>query len=196
MVYKLDFIRNPPRWANTQWEDFRVGMGAFQFRGAADPSIDDWQPGGAGRSFLAYAFKTNDIVYFVIQMPHGWLQGSEIRAHVHWTPRDRGVTEDAKTVEWTLDYSWANIGDAHPASTTVDMTDTCQGVNDEHLISPTGVIDGAGKGLSSMLMCGLYKNGGTWVGNAAGTAPALLEFDIHYLRNSLGSDGEFIKLVG
>ncbi len=189
----VDAPDRAPYWDLAQWEDLRIVPGAFQFAGAADPDVSDWQPGGAGRIYKVYSFKTNDIVYFMVQIPHDYEEGTDIRAHLHWTPRNRGAIENGNTVAWKADYSWANSDAAFPSSGTVDLTDTCPGVDDAHLKTPTVAISGTGKEISSMLVFALYKDGGTWVGNAAGTPPAILEFDLHYERNTLGSNEELVK---
>ncbi len=80
----------------TVWDDLRIVPGAFQFAGNADPSIEDWQPGGSGITFKVYKFKENDEVFFTCQMPHSYKEGSDIIAHLHWTPADRGDEEVAR----------------------------------------------------------------------------------------------------
>lgn len=194
LVYHTNHQPKQPWLNKTMWEDLRIVPGAFQFAGAADPDLSNWQPGGAGATFKVYAFKVNDLVYFTCQLPHSYKEGTELKPHLHWTPRDRGVAEDTKTVGWLLSYSAISPEGVFLASSDVDLTDTCSGVDHAHLQTDSGTIPGTGLKVSAMLVC-LLKNAGTgtWVGNAAGTAPAILEFDIHFEVNTMGSREELVK---
>nr|NIT56081.1 hypothetical protein [Fodinibius sp.]NIW44238.1 hypothetical protein [Gammaproteobacteria bacterium]NIX55395.1 hypothetical protein [candidate division Zixibacteria bacterium]NIY24664.1 hypothetical protein [Fodinibius sp.] len=42
------------------WDDIRIVPGAFQFAGLSDPTLADWQPGGAGAIFKLYEFASGD----------------------------------------------------------------------------------------------------------------------------------------
>ena len=119
--------------------------------------------------------------------------GSDITAHVHWTPHDRGVAEGTHTVAWKIDYSWASIGDTFLPSATVDLTDACQSINDHHLMTPNVTITGTGKGISSMIVGRLYRDTGDgWSGTGA-NAPILLEIDFHFQVDSTGSRTNGVK---
>ena len=85
------------------WEDLRIVPGAFQFAGNNDPTLQNWQPGGAGATYKVYKFKKNDEVFFTCQIPHNYQEGSDIRPHLHWTPCDRGSTENGNTVGWYIE---------------------------------------------------------------------------------------------
>ena len=171
------------------WEDLRIGSGKFEFGGATDPTLSDWQPGASGATFKVYKFQENDEAFFFAQIPHSYKEGTDILAHVHWTPGDRGAAESGTTVAWKMDISWANIGAAFPSSTNYDLSDTCTGTDDLHEISPEVTISGTGKTVSSMLSCRIYRDttGDTWVGTSAAQSPAGLEVDFHYQVNTLGS---------
>ena len=179
------------------WEDLRIIPGAFQFPGVADPTLEDWQPGGAGATFKVYKFLKNDEVHFTCQIPHNYQEGSDIKPHIHWTPCDRGVAENGNTVGWKIDYSWANTDAVFAASATVDLSHACSGTDDLHELTASGTITGTNKTISSILVIRLYRsdtNGDdTWVGATAALSPAILEFDIHYEIDSLGSDLELVK---
>lgn len=168
------------------WDDVRIIPGALVFAGSSDPTLQDWRPGGAGATFKVWKFDSGDEAFFTCQLPHGYKEGSDIYPHVHWTPGGRGTTEGTATVGWKIDYSWASVDGVFAASSTVDCTDACKSANDQHLISPETAISGAGKTMSSMLVCRVYRDGGTWAGTLA-NAPALLEVDIHYQLDGLGS---------
>jgi len=171
----------------TVWEDMRILPSQFDRPGVTDPTIQNWQPAGSGTTFKVWCFNQTQAGYFTVQLPHSYKEGSNISAHVHWTPKDRGVAENTKTVAWKMDYSWANIDGTFGASATIDMTDTCTGTNDKHKMTPGATIVGTSKTISSMLVCKIYRDAGdTWVGTTA-NGPALLELDFHYEINSIGS---------
>lgn len=182
-------IRTPDGRHLPHWDDIRIVPGAFQFAGASDPSLKSWQPGGAGATYKVYAFQSGNEVFFTVQMPHAYIVGTPLYFHVHWTPADRGVAEDTKTVAWKVDYSIADFGKVFPASTTLDLTDTCDGVDDKHLNTGSVIIAAPGiTGISAMLVCRLYRDAGdTWVGVTVAQSPVLLEVDIHYRLDAPGS---------
>jgi len=176
------------------WEDARIVPGAFQFAGSSDPTLSGWQPGGAGATFRVFEFNTGDEVFFTVQIPHSYKEGTSLRPHIHWTPRDRGVIENGKTVNWRLDYSIASVDGVFTASATIDLTDTCDGTDDKHQVTPSGTIPGQGIGISAMLACRVYRLAGdTWANNGPGQLPAILEFDIHFEANTNGSRQEYVK---
>jgi hypothetical protein len=176
------------------WDDLRIVPGAFQFAGASDPTLSAWQPTGAGATFQVYEFDTGDEVFFTCQIPHSYLEGSDLKPHIHWTPRARGVAENGKTVNWRLDYSIANPNANFGASATINLTDTCNGVNERHEVTDSGTISGTGVTMSAMLVCRVYRLAGdSWSLNTAGNRPVLLEFDIHFQTNSNGSRAETSK---
>jgi len=169
------------------WEDMRIVPGQLDRPGTTDPTYRAWQPGGSGTTYQVLKFDQEQLGYFTIQLPHSYAIGEDIYCHLHWTPGDRGVTEDTKTVAWKVDYSWASINGVFAASTPLDLTDTCDGVNDKHLMTQEVVLDGTDKGISSMLVCKVYRDtGDTWVGTGA-NGPALLEIDFHFPVDTMGS---------
>jgi hypothetical protein len=128
-----------------------------------------------------------------VQLPHTYKEGRNVYAHIHWTPRDRGIAEGGKSVGWKVDISWANMEAVFPSSPTYDLTDITTGTDDLHEMTPDVVISGTGKLISSMLTIRIYRDGGTWAGVTAAQSPALLEFDMHIPINTLGSRQILIK---
>jgi hypothetical protein len=176
------------------WDDLRIVPGAFDFAGSSDPTLSAWQPTGSGATFRVYEFDSGDEVFFTVQIPHTYKEGTNLMAHVHWTPRARGVAENGNTVFWRLDYSLTNVDANFPASSTQNLHDTCTGVNEKHEITSSQSISGVGVTISAMLVCRLYRAAGdTWSLNTAGNRPVLLEIDFHYQKNSTGSRAESVK---
>lgn len=182
-------------YTDTLWDDLRIVPGAFQFVGTGDPTLVDWTPSGSGVTFKAYEFNNADRAFFMMQVPHNYKLGTDLKPHIHWTPGTRGNEENGNTVAWKMDYSIANIGAAFPTSGTVDLTDTCSGTDHLHEITPSGTITGTAiTSVSTMLMCRIYRDtGDTWATNTTGNRPLLLEIDFHYEIDSPGSRQEVSK---
>jgi hypothetical protein len=175
----------------TVWDDMRVVPGSFDRPGISDPNIVAVQPGGSGTTTYLYEFAKNDIASFTIQLPHGYKPGTDIYAHIHWTPGTRGNEENGATVGWKLDYTWASLNSNFGTMTTLDLSDACDGTDWKHQMTPDIVISGTGQGISSMLICNIKRTDtgtdDTWAGTASGQLPLLLEIDFHYQIDTIGS---------
>jgi hypothetical protein len=175
----------------TVWDDMRVTPGGFDRVGIADPSLVSYQPGGSGTATFLYEWQKNDIAYFTVQLPHSYKTGTDIKAHIHWTPGANGVTENGNTVGWKIDYSWASINGNFGAMATLDLSDSCDGIDHKHQMTPDVTITGTNKGISSMLICNIKRTDtgtdDTWAGTASGSLPLLLEIDFHYQIDGFGS---------
>jgi hypothetical protein len=177
----------------TVWDDIRIVPGAFVYAGVADPTLVNYQPGGSGATSKLFEFKMNDVGYFTVQVPHGYKVGTDISAHVHWTPGLRGNEENGATVGWKILYSWANADGTFAAMGTADCSDACNGVDHEHNMSPEVTIDGhtAAKSISSMLICQITRTDtgtdDTWASTTSGQLPMLLEVDFHFQSDTMGS---------
>jgi len=176
------------------WDDLRIVPGAFSFSGTSDPVLGTWQPGGSGTTMRVWQFKQNDQVFFTCQLPHSYKQGTDLEAHVHWTPRQRGVTESGKTVHWELDYSWADINGAFGVAANIDLHDTVDGTDDKHQVAGSTTISASGNMISSMLICRLWRNStDSWAGASNANSPVVLEFDLHFEIDIAGSREEYVK---
>jgi len=175
----------------TAWDDLRIPASATKVTGASQPAwavipgttnIYTWFFGAAG---------VNE-AWFVAQMPHSWKEGSNISPHVHWVANGNGGVDDF--VKWVLEYTWVNIGAVvvaeTPLSSVVHTPADASIVAGKHYLSEFADINGAGKTLSSMLACRLYRDGAN--DDYANTA-GLLELDFHYEVDSFGSREEYVK---
>ena len=175
----------------TVWDDLRIVPGAFQFPGNQDPALQDWRPGGAGTTYKVYKFIKNDEVHASCQIPHNYKEGSDVYFHIHWTPAGRGNEESGAYVGWKVDYSVANIDGVFGSSATVDLSHACTGTDDYHEMTPDILVSGAGWTVSSILYLRIYRSDtgtdDTWASANASESPVLLEFDIHYEINTIGS---------
>lgn len=178
--------------AATAWEDLRVSASIAK-PGATAPSYKAFGPSGNLQA-LMFENGHHDEVFFEVQLPHAWKQGSKIYPHVHWSPIDT----TAGNVVWELEYSWANIDGTFgaPGNMATDAT-AAGGTAWVHKLtklkeSGNDYIDGTGKTFSSMIMCRLHRNAGAGSDTLAKDV-ALLEIDFHYEVDSFGSDEEYSK---
>jgi hypothetical protein len=181
----------------TVWDDLRIVPGAFTFLGVGDPTLSAWQPAGSGATFRVYKFQKDNEAFASCQMPHGYKEGSDLYFHLHWTPADRGNEESGNTVGWKVDYTIANTDGTFPSSSTADLSDTCSGTDDEHELTSSVQVSGTGLTLSHIIMLRIYRSDtgtdDTWVGTTAAQSPAILEFDIHFEKDTVGSRQELVK---
>jgi hypothetical protein len=173
----------------TVYEDYRVTP---LLRLNTDGTINNTGPtftqiGSSGLYAFTFADGTTDNVYFEVQLPHNWDEGTNVYPHVHWIP----ATSGNGTVEWSLQYQWVNIGGSFSGTATTPVTGT-QSVNGNQYQSfMTGLgggINGTGKTISSILLCHLYRVAGSGsVADDYNGSALLLSVDFHYRINGMGS---------
>lgn len=144
-----------------------------------------------------YAFDdtSEQSLFFQIQMPHSWKEGSLIYPHIHWL--HDGTDADGGDVVWGLEYSWANMEEAFTGPAI--MTAVCTaGTALKHEFnklldgSSNDYIDGSGKTISSILICRVFRDATDDADTLAADA-WLLALDIHVERDTMGSRSELIK---
>lgn len=200
------------------YDDVRVPATAVQGGGVKDPDFGSVLPAGNLRT---WRFDKNVVeeLFFVVQFPHSFKEGSTIYPHIHWMP----VDTDTGSVVWGLEYSWADVNGtfqappvvtyttiapvtmlttlapttAAPTTPPVDSdviytTDAADGVAWKHQVTSFSPIDGAEFGISSMLVCRIFRAANSPHDTYDADA-ALLEFDIHIVKDAAGSLNEFTK---
>lgn len=174
---------------STVWDDLMFPATAINPAGAANPAGIDTDNG-----WFLFDSAATETISVIVQLPHRWKVGSTLYPHVHW----HKTTAAAGNVRWQLEYKWAGIGDVMDASFTPLTVDTPIAATPDtntaqkHLISSWTGISAAGKGISSILVCRISRVGGA-TEDTYGADAALLQFDIHYEIDSLGSELEFTK---
>ncbi len=131
-------------------------------------------------------------IFFTVQMPHGWKEGSLVYPHVHWVNKAAGTA--GHVVRWGLEYTVANIGSVFPAAATIYGT-TIQGggvitAADSHLITSFDPINMTGGEISRILACRLFRNSSNAADTYTGTA-GLLYIDWHIVMARPGSRYEY-----
>ena len=171
----------------TVHDDIRVPVGSVLGAGSFPPSAT------AYKSSYVFAFDTgpnNQSVQFIVQIPHGYKQGTALSPHIHFTIPTSGSGVGAENIKWDFTYSWANNGGTFPAESTDTVTVDVQNVSaDEHVKSYFSDISGVGKNISSVLICSLTRD--VSVANDYADDAYFLEFDFHFEMDSIGS-----RLIG
>lgn len=179
------------------WDDLRVSANSTNLGGSKDPDFALWlNNGGASQGVFIYWFdrNTEEELYFMVQMPHGWAQGSDIHPHIHWAPKANGAA--GAVVNWGLEYTWVNIGST-AGNTTIISNNVHTPADDplvanRHYLTEFAAIDGTGKTLSSMLACRVFRDATGALGTDDYNADAgILEIDFHYQIESIGSKEEY-----
>ena len=187
----------------TTYDDLRVPVSATTNGGTKDPDFAVFKTDGSGSQgvFLQWFSATiEEELYFDVQMPHNWKEGSDIEPHIHWTPKTTGAT--GEFVKWGLEYTWSNVNEVFGDTTiiysdvTSETTATVSGdtvmTEGKHHITDIGTISATGKTLSSMLVCRIFRDA-TDTDDDYTYDAGLLEIDFHYEIDSLGSEEEFTK---
>lgn len=184
------------------WDDLRFAALDVKVPATGGPGFAQFMDDGAGSTgvFTYWFSPTAEESVYVgpAQMPHDWLEGSDIDAHVHWTPAANAIAPGLD-VSWGVEYTWSNIGAVFPNTTIIYGDEQQLGagetlVVDKHYLTEIGTINATGKTLSSCLFVRLFRDA-TGVGGTDDfpSDAGIIEFDFHYQRNSLGSKEEYVK---
>lgn len=124
------------------------------------------------------------IMYFTIQMPHSWKEGSRIYPHVHYKQVGSNIPQ------FRVKYRWVNIGAHYTNNWKWHIMNLSTGTTDNtHQMMYNGGIDGTGMTISSILVCKVYL----YALASGQTDCKAYQFDIHYEKNSLGSRTQTAK---
>jgi hypothetical protein len=165
-----------------------------------------WSPmkndGGTSRGIYTFTFEDQSSanneqeVFFSVQMPHNWKEGTTVYPHVHWAPQ----AATAGNVVWGLEYTWVNYDATTPltfANTTIitaTSADVAFGDVDKHLITAFSSItpSASQNKISSILMCRFFRKSADSNDDYNGNA-AVLSFDLHYEIDAVGSHSQYVK---
>lgn len=172
-----------------EWEDLRVAVNNVKVPAAQAPTWTIYKA-SLVLAFADQAIEGNEErVYFTVQFPHAYEQGTNIRPHIHWVGED----DTAGNVVWKLTYSWANMLHAFPGETAITMAGANSLTADYHNYTSLPEVVGTGKEISSMMLCSLRRNSSNILDTYTGKDAYLLEFDIHFLKDMPGSKEELSK---
>lgn len=170
------------------WEDLRIPLTTVKIGAANAPDFTICANNEATAPSFgvgAYLFDgaANEHVYFHAQMPHAWLIGSTIQAHVHWCP----TLDTAGSAMIGLEYAWAGKGGSWSSTTEVVAEATSSAVPLQHQATNIcEITPPAGATLSSMLICRLFRD----ATNGSDTLDQdiiITEIDFHFKKDAHGS---------
>jgi len=173
------------------WDDLMFPASAINPTGqAAPPSLN------VDNGLWEFSASATNVIALQVQMPHRWKEGTILSPHVHW----RKKTQGTGNVMWELKYEFKNLNDdftdVYTETTlledTVSPIASDDGTALKHLLSSWDDIDMTGLTLSCMGILFISRLGGHEDDTYAGVAQ-LLQFDIHYMIDSLGSHTLYTK---
>lgn len=175
----------------TAWEDLRVPVSQIKRLGFTDPDWEKFQEtagGSTGVYTLAFDKTTDQEIYFTVQIPHSWKLGTDLEPHVHWSPSDTTTGN----VNWTLEYSIAELAGTFGNTVTMSVLDAGNGVAKQHQLADLGMIDmssyTSSANVSTMIICRLYRD--VSLNDDYDNDAYLHEIDFHFQVDSLGSRDE------
>lgn len=182
----------------TVWDDLLVPAISTKLGGSKDPGFAVFQTNGGGsQGVFLYWFDATaeEELYFIVQMPHCWKEGSTIYPHVHWVPATTSDGDPAsQKVRWGLEYTWSNMGSTFGNTTIIYGEDHSPSdanvVASKHYltdINGTSGITGTGQTISSILVCRIFRDA-THANDTYEHDAGLLHIDFHYEIDSLGSN--------
>lgn len=137
---------------------------------------------------LGLLFPQNDPsekIDIICQLPHSWKEGTTISPHVHY------IQTSTSQVVFRIDYKWYNLGEAVPVGwTTYEMNNNLYPYTSgaiSQIVNGAG-ISGIGLKISSILKIKLYRVDNNQTGDVFTD-----QFDIHILKNTIGSEEIGIK---
>ena len=168
----------------TTWDDLRVALETGKLTGANNPAFEQVSDNGAGSAGVyAYNFDDGDEIWFSVQLPHTWKEGSTIYPHLHWCAEGNASGDN---IGIGLEYVWKNINETF-GNTTIITRDVAGDTALKHLIHNFAVagIDGTGQTISSVLLCRFFRQA-AGADNYAGGIFAT-EIDFHFEIDTMGS---------
>jgi len=180
------------------WNDLRTPLMSTTSTGSNPPVAARIYRNNVSQGVYVNKFvadNTERELYFTIQLPHTYLQGSNLKPHLHFTTLD-AITG---TTRWGLEYTMSSINSFFPTTTIIIEGTRSIGVGDanKHMILDFPEIVGTGLGISSILICRLFRYSFDILNpltKDSYDAPIYaLECDIHHQNDTAGSRMEFIK---
>lgn len=180
----------------TVFDDITIPVTSSKSDGSKQPAFDFIRDNGMGsHGIFTYWFdgETEEELFFTVQLPHKWKEGSDIFPHVHWIP-PRNM--DSTKVRWGLEYVWTNIGDTLTTTDILTNDTPIPSIKNpvafQHTITELGVVSGKNKTISSMLVCRVFRDAESDE-DTFDDEVGLLQIDFHYEIDSDGSNEEYIK---
>lgn len=167
-TFRFDFIG---------WDDLR-----FPATGINPPGATSDPTRNTSDGLLDFSASAVNLVMGVAQMPHSWKEGTRVEPHIHWMVPN----SNTGVVVWKFEYTVAKRNEVFPAYADITVLAPAPEVASRNGFTSFGHIDMEGKTASSVILWKLSRLGDNAT-DTYGSVAKLLEFDIHYLVDSLGS---------
>ena len=175
-----------------RWDDLRFPAQGIDIVGPSAPPSRETDTG-----LLIFSASAVNTIAGVAQMPHAWLEESTIVPHVHW--QKTSATSPTGNVLWQFDYEVVNNGSvaAMDYGTQLQTSSVVAGTPDDGaanriLISSFGNVSMRNYDISCIIFWKLSRIGNDAADTATMTA-RLVEFDLHYIVDGMGSQQQFTK---
>ena len=181
------------------WNDLRIPAISTKLGGSKDPHfVKVYDNGSGSQGVFTYAFdaSTEEELYFMVQIPHGWVYGTALDPHIHWIAKANGT--GTQKVSWGLEYTVAKIGGTF-GNTTIIYGNEAHVVETiaagKHYLTDLTAIDMTGvDGVSTMLICRVFRDAtGAGLTDDFASDAYILEIDFHYQLDHFGSTYEYSK---
>jgi hypothetical protein len=169
----------------SRWDDIIVPCNAL-IGGASAPDLTTFQ--GTIQLYTFDGGSTTEEVMGVIELPHDYKEGTDLRPHIHWSPSNTA----GGNVKWQLTYTRASKDGTFPATSTISVTAAVGTTALVHLANEFTVITGTGFKIGDIIAFRLFRDP-TDVADTYGSDAFLLSLGIHYKVDSTGSVNVFTK---
>jgi hypothetical protein len=173
----------------TVYDDLTVSPLAAKTPAADYPGFAEFP---AGSQTFGYYFDaaSDECVYFSLQLPHKYKEGTALHPHVHWAP----TNTDTGDVVWQLDYTIKSMSGTYGASSQIYINDAGDGTALKHQVVSFSTISGSGLTISAIMFGKLCRDAnGTNATDSYNADAVLLAFDLHIELDTLGSRSEGAK---
>lgn len=176
-----------------EWDDLRTPVTAVKVgAGIREPTWEKFHDNGGGSQgvyALDFSNTQEQEVLFSIQLPHDYVEGSNLHPHVHFATKTGG----SGNIKWVLEYCKASINGVFAPTALIEATHALSSETARtHRMTEFAEISGAGLTISAMLHFRLARDVGV-AGNYA-AAVSFFEFDLHYQIDRWGgSRTEYVK---
>jgi hypothetical protein len=178
--------------AATWWDDIRIEAERTRI-GVVAPTDETGFRGDANFYSRNFVYTQADEVQFDLQFPHGVKSVCTVYPHVHFSPWGASAATATPSVQFMLEYYWADYNSQFPAAaSTLPMIASWAADKQWYHVKMTNSTGVAyNKALSSIMKCRLYRD--NTVANNYPDKAAFLSFDIHCEMDTIGSNSEWSK---
>lgn len=186
----------------TIWNDLNVFPDATTKTGSNPPVMKKFMSNASSQGVFLNSFSntTEQELYFTIQLPHGYKEGTTLKPHVHWTTFPDYTFPTGKVIEWGLEYTIMKHNGTFGTTAFVYGSTPVNAptASAQHTITPLGdIASGTAPNnftISTVIVCRLFRRiSGVDTYDASGESIGLLSMDFHYESDMPGSRTDYTK---